>query len=258
MDKRRLIVFLCVSLMGAGWFFLYPQAESFYLKTLQEGITYYQQGRYQQAVNQFKIAEFGLLEEKEYLDELYQYYALSYFKLGKVNESREILKTLQAELKVKEPDNIAAPPQIENDWQLMLVTLKNYDNRSKEKEPKNINFALAKSFEEGFQKARQCLKNNDLPGLDKEIKALMRIDKKAVRIPYLRGIAAYMKKDYRECIGYLEKITDVIDPVYKDDVFYYLSLSYYFEKRSQQADSYYQMIGNKALREKIDNIRRGQ
>ncbi len=254
MDKRRVIVLLLVSLMGAGLFFLYPQAESFYLKTLKEGITYYHQGRYQQAVNQFEIAEFGLLEEKEYLVELYQYYALSYFKLGKVNESREILETLQAELKVKELDNINAPPQIENDWKLILVTLKNYDNRSNEKEHKNINFVLAKSFEEGFQKAQRHLKNNDLPGLDKEIKALMRIDKKDVRISYLRGIAAYKKKDYRKCIGYLQEITDVIDPIYKDDVFYYLSLSYYFLNQKQQALLYSQRVYNKNLREELDQV----
>jgi tetratricopeptide (TPR) repeat protein len=254
MDKRRLIVLLCVSLMGAGLFFLYPEAESFYLKTLKEGKTYYNQGRYQQAINQFKIAEFGLLEEKKYLAELYLYYALSYFKLGKVNESRGILKTLQTELKIKAPDNITAPPQIENDWKLMLLTLKNYDNRSNEKGRKNINPILVKGFEEGFQKALNHLKNNDLPGLDKEIKGLVQIDKKDVRIPYLKGIAAFKKKKYRKCTGYLEKIKDLIDPVYKDDVFYNLSLSYYFVNKKQQAILYSQRVYSKNLREELDTI----
>jgi lipopolysaccharide biosynthesis regulator YciM len=254
MDKRRLIVFLYVSLMFAGLFFLYPQAESFYLKTLTEGKTYYHQGRYQQAINQFKIAEFGLLEEKEYLAELYLYYALSYFKLGKINECREILKTLKTELKVKEPDNITAPPQIADDWKLMLATLNKYDTRSKEKGGKNIIPILVKNFEEGFQKALHYLKNNDLPGLDNEIKGLMRIDKKDVRISYLRGIAEFKKKKYSKCIGYLEKITDLIDPVYKDDVFYYLSLSYYFLNKKEQAILYSQRVYGKNLREELDEI----
>jgi lipopolysaccharide biosynthesis regulator YciM len=254
MDKRRPIVLLCVSLMAAGLFFLYPQAESFYLKTLQEGMTYYNQGRYQQAINQFEIAEFGLLEEKEYLAELYQYYALSYFKLGRIDESREILKTLKTELKVKELDNITAPPQIENDWKLMLVTFKNYDNRSREKAGKNIIPILVKSFEEGFEKALHHLKNNDLPGLDQEIKGLRRIDKKDVRISYLQGIAAFKKKKYRKCIGYLQEITALLDPVYKDEVFYYLSLSYYFLNKKQEALLYSQRVYDKNLREELDKV----
>jgi lipopolysaccharide biosynthesis regulator YciM len=254
MDKRRLIVFLYVSLMAAGLVFLYPQAESFYLKTLTEGKTYYHQGRYQQAINQFKIAEFGLFEEKEYLAELYLYYALSYFKLGKMDEATEILKTFKTELKVKEPDNITPPPQIADDWKLMLATLNKYDTRSKEKSGKNIIPVLVRNFEEGFQRALHCLKNNDLPGLDNEIKGLMRIDKKDVRISYLRGIAEFKKKKYSKCIGYLEKITDLIDPVYKDDVFYYLSLSYYFLNKKEQAILYSQRVYGKNLREEIDKV----
>lgn len=254
MDKRRLIVFLYVSLMAAGLFFLYPQAESFYLKTLTEGKTYYHQGRYQQAINQFKIAEFGLLEEKEYLAELYQYYALSYFKLGKINEAWGILKTLQSELKIKAPDNITVPPQIENDLKLMLAALKKYKNPANENRGKNINVMQVKSFEEGFQKALRCLTNNDLPGLDEEIKGLKRIDKKDVRISYLQGIAAFKKKKYRKCIGYLLDITDLLDPVYKDDVFYYLSLSSYFLNKKQQAILYSQRVYDKNLREELDKV----
>ena len=254
MNKRRVIVLLYLSLVGAALSFLYPQAESFYLKTLTEGKTYYHQGRYQQAINQFKIAEFGLLEEKEYLAELYLYYALSYFKLGKINESWEILKTLQSELKIKAPDNITVPPQIENDLKLMLAVLKNYKNPANENRDKNINVMRIKSFEEGFQKARRCLKNNDLPGLDKEIKGLVRIDKKDVRIPYLKGIAAFKKKKYSKCIGYLNKITDLLDPVYKDDVFYYLSLSFYFLDKKEQAILYSQRVYDKTLREELDEI----
>ena len=197
MNKAVLIVLLCVSVMAAGSLFLHPEAESFYLKTLGDGKTLYNQGRYQQAIDQFKIAEFGLLEEKEFLSELYLYYALSYFKLGKVDEARGILKTLKTELKITEPENLTAPSQIKNDWMLMLVTLKNYENRSNEDGSKNINVMLVKSFEERFQKALLLLKNNDLPGLDNEIKGLVRIDKKDSRIFYLKGIAAFKKEKWR-------------------------------------------------------------
>jgi len=240
--------------MVPGLFFLYPQAESFYLKTLQEGKNHYHQGRYQQAINQFKIAEFGLLEEKEYLTELYLYYALSYFKLGKINESWRILKTLQSELKIKAPDNITVPPQIENDLKLMLAALKKYKNPENEKSGKNIIPAQVKNFEEGFQKALRCLKNKDFPGLDKEIKGLMRIDKKDGRISYLQGIAAFKKKKYSKCIEYLQDKTELLDPVYKDDVFYYLSLSYYYLNKKEPAILYSQRIYDKNLREELDKV----
>ena len=111
-----------------------------------------------------------------------------------------------------------------------------------------------KSFEEGFQKALRYLKNNDLPGLDKEIKELTRINKKDARIFYLKGIAAFKKKKYRKCIGFLKKITDLINPAYKDNVYYYLSLSSYFLNKKQQADLYSQRVYGKDLREKLAEI----
>lgn len=254
MNNWRVIGLLCVGLMWAGLFFLYPKAESFYIKTLQDGKTYYNEGKYEQAIDYFKIAEFGLLEEKDYLAELYLYYALSCFKLGKVNESHKILNTLKTEFNIREPGNIPSPPGTENDVKLMLSTLKHVDNKSIETGDKNKNLLLVKNFEEGFQKALNRLKNNDLPGADQEIKRLKSIDKKDVRIQYLKGIAAFKKKKYGKCIGNLKRITELIDPVYRDEVFYYLSLSYYFEKKTQQADFYFQQVTEKKLREELGNI----
>ncbi|NIM17549.1 MAG: hypothetical protein GTO45_36510 [Candidatus Aminicenantes bacterium] len=252
MNKRRTTFFPFLGLMCIGWLLLYPAVDPFYLKALQDGKTAYHKGQYEQAINDLKIAEFGLLQEKEHLAQLYLYYALSCYKLGRIKESRKILNTLKTELNIKDLDNITTPTPIENDVKLMLAVLKNYDNQSNRNGIKNL--ALIKSFEIGFQSAREHLKNNNLTGVEKEIKALMRIDKKDIRIPFLKGVAAFKKKKYKKCIGYLEKVTKSIEPAFKDEVFYYLSLSFHFKKNTQQVDFYYQMIHDKTLREKLDNI----
>jgi len=252
MNKRRVRVILFVSLVVVGFFFLRPETESFYLKALQEGKTYYDKSQYEQAINLLKIAEFGLLEEKKYLAELYLYYTLSCYKLGRINESRGILDKLKTELNIKELNTMTIPPQIENDVKVMLAVLEKYDNPASWNGLKNL--TLIDRFESRFLKALDHLKNGNLTGVEEEIKGLMLLNKRDARIPFLKGVSAFNKKKYGKCIGYLNKITNSIDPVYKDEVFYYLSLSYSFEKKNQQADFYSRMIRDKALQEKLYNL----
>jgi tetratricopeptide (TPR) repeat protein len=252
MNKRRTTFLLFLALILISWLLLYPTVDPFYLKALQDGKTAYHKGQYEQAINDLKIAEFGLLQEKEHLAQLYLYYSLSCYKLGRIKESRNILNTLKTELNINTLDTIPLSPQIENDVKLMLAVLKNYKNLSGRNGIRNL--SLIKSFEIGFQSAREHLKNNNLTGVEKEIKALMRIDKKDSRILFLKGVVAFKKKKYKKCIGYLEKVTKSIDPALKDEVFFYLSLSFYFKNNTQQVDLYYQMIHDITLREKLDSI----
>ncbi len=57
-------------------------ADPFYTNLLNEGKALYQAGKYDEALEDFKIAEFGLVDEKEIVPELYFYYALTQYKKG--------------------------------------------------------------------------------------------------------------------------------------------------------------------------------
>ncbi|MCU0288825.1 MAG: hypothetical protein MUF15_20820, partial [Acidobacteria bacterium] len=252
--KANLIVkvFYFLGLVGVGFVFMYAAADPFYLKALQDGKTCCEKKEYEQAINLLKIAEFGLLEEKKYLPELYLYYALSYYKLGKITECGGIINTLRTELNIKDPRSITGPPQVENDLKIMLSVLEQYNNPANKGRLKEL--ALLDRFESEFLKARDLLKNGNLPGADEKIKELRAINKKDDRLLFLQGMSAFNKKKYGKCIGYLSKITNSIEPVYKDEVFYYLSLSYFFEKDSQKADSYYRIIQDKSIQESVYHI----
>ena len=87
-------------------------ADPFYTSLLNEGKGQFAAGRLDEALESFKLAEFGLLDEKEYIPELYQYYALAQYKKGAFGESKELLLKMRTVLgdeavkKVKKPVEI--------------------------------------------------------------------------------------------------------------------------------------------------------
>jgi tetratricopeptide (TPR) repeat protein len=128
MDKKALTFLLCAILVYGGSCFLHSKVDPFYLKALQDGKTSFHEGRYEQASQDLNIAQFGLLEEKEYLPELYLYFALSRFKLKKIEEARILIKDLKTKLNIKDPNALPTPAGIKGDVESMLLTLEKYDN----------------------------------------------------------------------------------------------------------------------------------
>jgi tetratricopeptide (TPR) repeat protein len=252
MNKNRTTFLIFFSLIYMGGFLLHPAVDPFYLKALQDGKTAYNKGSYEQAIDDFKIAEFGLLETKEYLPELYLFYALACFKLQKIDETRTIVNKLKTELDIKDPGRIPKTAEIENDVNLMLVVVEKYNNRDDKNGLKNLTSIIR--FEQGFLKTLEYLKNNDLTGVEKEIEELMLINKKDSRIPYLQGVAAFKKKRYKKCIEYLNSVTGSIEPAFRDGVFYYLALANYFIKNYSLTLTYYQKIHNTEDRKKLNFI----
>ena len=55
-------------------------SSNFYKNLAEEGKKFYMAGKYEEAVENFRIAEFGLMEKKEILKELYLYYSLAHYK----------------------------------------------------------------------------------------------------------------------------------------------------------------------------------
>jgi tetratricopeptide (TPR) repeat protein len=245
------IFFFC-----AGVSYLSPAADPFYKKLFQEGKTFLAEGKYQEAIENFKIAEFGLLEEKEILKELYFFYSLAFLKVGKLGEAQKIIKNMETELHVDINDlkTLSIPPSIKTDAKVLQAIL---FKREGIKEPDA--WGKIYNFEWLFWNTLQKLDDNKFDAVKNNIEKLKKIDKNDTRIFYINGIVKFKKKKYKACIESLNKVVltamlITIDPSLRENLYYYLTLSYHYLENKEQSQKFYQKISDKAMKAKLDKI----
>ncbi|MDD8020657.1 MAG: hypothetical protein PHU81_05680 [Acidobacteriota bacterium] len=71
-----------------------PAVDPFYLKVFNEAKSAFQQGNYQQAFENFKIAAFGMLDEPDLLGQTYVYLAVAADQLGKDDQVEHYLQQI--------------------------------------------------------------------------------------------------------------------------------------------------------------------
>ena len=76
--------------------------DPFYFKIYEEGKALFLQKKYADSIENFKIAEFGLISSPKTLYNLYLYYSLSFFKLNRLANAKEILAKMEKELNIKD------------------------------------------------------------------------------------------------------------------------------------------------------------
>ncbi len=248
-NRRFLLIVVGVVALLSG-ICLFAGVDVFYHKALEEGQRLYFEEKYDEALRSFRIAEFGLMEEHETLKELYFFYALSLYKLGKFEEAREIIKKFERHLSIKDIKSLPPPASVETDVKVMMATLLGDSQDGKDKK----DYRLIKSFEILFQSTRQHLENNRFSEARQGIKKLRRIDKNDPRVYYLVGILHFKQREYLESINSLRNIYDTIGAEFRDAVGYYLVLGFYFEKNYGQALAFYQKSGNGEDKKKLNPI----
>ncbi len=251
-----ILILMFMFFFCAGVSFLSAAADPFYKKLLQEGKTFLAEGKYKDAVESFRIAEFGLLDEKESLKELYFFYSLAFLKLGKLGEAQKIIKNMETELHIDINDlkTLSIPPSIKTDAKILQATLfKSQGTKGTDTWGKNY------SFEWLFWNTLQKLDDNKFDAVKNNIKKLEKIDKDDTRIFYINGIVKFKKKKYKACIESLNKVVlkamlITIDPSLRENLYYYLTLSYHYLENKEQSQKFYQRISDKAMKAKLDKI----
>ncbi len=250
---KRSFIFIMLFFLGIAWLCVDIKAEDFYVNLLKEGEAFYKEGNYELAIKNFKIAEFGLIEDRENLIELYLFYSLSHFKMGRIEETKKIVDKFKKNLNINDLSYLEVPQSIKDDFQILISTLfktKGIKKRGSQK----IQLNKIYEFESIFRDTLENLKHNKLKEVEKNIKRLKKIDKKDLRIQYLNGYIAFQKKKYDSCISLLIKIYDSIEPEYKDDVFYYLTLSNYYAGNYGQTLAFFQKISKKEVQLQLNGI----
>ncbi len=193
-------------------------ADPFYTSLLNEGKAQYQAGKYDEALESLKIAEFGLLDEKELVPELYFYYALAQYKKGAAGESQALLDKMKLILGETEYAKATRPKEIERDLSIMVRAL-DYLKQPGAK-PGSLPFFNL------FYETWDLLKEKKLPEAELKLKAMGKLGGDASRMLFLEGFLAFQKGDYKRCLGRLEKISGPLAAEYGEDASFYLAFSY--------------------------------
>ena len=239
--------------VGIAWFCADIKAEDFYINLLKEGETFYKEGNYELAIKNFKIAEFGLIEDRENLIELYLFYSISHFKMGRIEETRKIVDKFKKSLNINDLSYLNVPKSIKDDFKILISTLFKV-KEIKKSESQKIQISKIYRFELIFRDSLKNIKQDNLKQAEKNIKRLKKIDKKDIRIQYLNGYIDFKKKKYDSSINRLSKIYSSIEPEFKDDIFYLLSFSYYKTGNYGQTLAFFQKISKKEIQNRLNDI----
>jgi tetratricopeptide (TPR) repeat protein len=230
--------------------YLSADVDPFYLKLYAEGKTYFNAGNFQEAEVNFKIAEFGLLDEQKTIKELYLYYSLTLLRLGKADDALGIIKKFETEPGSKDLTAITVPQPIKNQVKAMLTAL-SLPRRTGEADYWLRIFNLEMLFLETLEQ----LEANKINAVESNLKKFELSDKNEPRLYYLKGILSFKQQDYKSCIKALKAFEkhkpQAVEAIFLDKLHYYLSLAYHYLENSNQAAIYYNRVKNLDIKSEL-------
>jgi tetratricopeptide (TPR) repeat protein len=227
---------LFLTLMIICFFLIASAADPFYTNLLNEGKALYLAGKYNEALEDFKIAEFGLVDEKEIVPELYFYYALTQYKNGAVGESKALLEKMKMALGGGDIGQLAKPKEIERELSIMVRALKYLDQPGAK--PGNL------AFFNLFYETWDLLKLKKLPAAEAGLKRLDKMNGDETRLAFLQGFFAFQKGDFKKCAKTLEKAIQRFDAELSEDASFYLAYSLLKLDDATRGEKYAQKIKN--------------
>ena len=214
MTKKTILFFISIICFCSAM----TAADPFYTNLLNEGKTLYLAGKYDQALENFKIAEFGLIDEKEFVPELYYYYALTQYKQGETKECQALLEKLKTILAGGDVDKLPKPKEIERDLSIMLRAL----NIQAQPGAKPGDIAFLNLFYETWDQ----IKAKKMVEAEAGLKRLSKMGGDETRLAFLQGFFAFQKEDHKQCVKILEKAIGRLDKEFSEDASFYLSYSF--------------------------------
>jgi len=190
-------------------------ADPFYSNLLNEGKLQYQAGKYDEALESFQLAEFGLLDEKEFVAELYYFYAITQYKKGAIGETRALLDKMKTVWGEEGSRKAKRPREIEKEIVNMIRALNYLDQPGAQ--PGMLPFM--NMFYETWDLLR--VKQVDQAEANLKVMGKMRNDERRLR--FLEGYLAFQQGDHRRCIGRLEKVIDGLGGDLGEDAQFYLA-----------------------------------
>ena len=232
MTKKLLILFLLLNLSVA-------QVDPFYIKLLEDGKKAYRAGKYDEAIENLKIAEFGLMEERELLREVYVYKALAYFKKKDLTTALQLLNKIKEEFGLKGEKQLKILyPELKEDIDLMFIALK---LAPRSKNPK-FSSSLSPSFQSIFQETIEALKKGNLEKAKKGLKALEKLNSKEPLTIYVKARIYFETGKFEDAAKLFRRLEKTYNFPLPNEVNYYLGESYFYLRDYIRAFHYLQRI----------------
>lgn len=217
---NRIKIYLLVSCVLLASLFLSGQVDSFYLNLLNRAKTLYAQGKYAEAAVKFKIAEFGLLDDREVLPELYLYYALNQFKQKKLDETGQLLAELKEVLPKPDLSSTPVPAALKIDFIVMTGVMDRATGPSD-----STGQAQQIAFETLFAESFKNLDNLSAAEIKAFAGRLKNINKGDPRISFLDGLQAFKNGQYKDALKQLRRVdASALHPFFYDRLFFYMAL----------------------------------
>jgi len=200
--------------------FLSGQVDSFYLNLFNRAKALYAQGKYAEAGVKFKIAEFGLLGNREVLPELYLYYALNQFKQKKLDETGQLLAELKDALPKPDLYYTPVPAELKIDFIVMTGVIDRVDGLD---DPASQAQRIA--FETLFAEPFKNLDNLSAAEIKAFAGRLKSIDKGDTRTSFLEGLQAFKNGQYKDSLKQFRRVdASALHPFFYDRLYFYMAL----------------------------------
>lgn len=211
-------------------------ADPFYTNLLNEGKQQFTAGKYDEALDSFKLAEFGLLDDKEYVAELYYFFALTKYRKGAIGETKTLLDKMNSVLGDDVVKKAKKPKEIERDISYMTRALNFLDQPGAR--PGMLPFLNL------FYETWDLLRAKQLPEAEAKIKILAKMSGDGTRLRFLEGYLAFQKDDYKRSLGRLEKINGPLPEEIGEDASFMLTYSYLKQGKLKEGEKWAQKIMN--------------
>jgi len=247
--KNKIVVVLFVVLLSSVLF-----CSGFYKNLAEDGKSLYLSGKYIEAVENFKIAEFGLSEKEDVLKEIYLYYSLAHFKLKNGDEVIEITDKLKALSGFTNFMDLKKPDEIRDDLDDMFSVIdstyvKKIDKVNNQGE--NVSGDKEKELKSLFEKLRSLLKKNDLNSAESGLKKLRKLGGDDLRVKCIAGIIHFRNNNYKKAMSALLPVSKFGSDRLVGESSYYLALLNYFKKNYGQFLAFHKKVTERSSKDKL-------
>ena len=256
--KNKIIIALLIVLLPSVLI-----SSSFYKNLAEEGKKFYMAGKYEEAVENFRIAEFGLMENKELLKEVYFYYSLAHFKLSNGDEVVELADKLKELEEVSKFEDLELPAEIQEDLDTMFSAIdKTYKKAVEEKtqertgKVKKNDRVKKENYMEVYDGIRNSITDNNLAAVKSGLRKLKKLRKTDIRTRHISGIIYFRENKYKKAIIELILVSKTGSDELKDEASYFLALSNYFLKNHGQFLAFAQKVKDTNTKGKLSDILR--